>query len=146
MMALDKEKSYQINEATAEGLKDFYGGFADQASTSETIEQMYRENKYLMDTHTAVGYKVYRDYAKASGDKTPTIIASTASAYKFAESVTLALGLPKEVDGFAAVQTLNKATGVKIPACLKNLEHMQVLHKTMLKKDQLEEAVRNTLK
>ena len=56
---------------------------------------MYEENRYLMDTHTAVGYKVYQDYG-TTGDKTTTVIASTASAYKFADSVASAVVFPKK--------------------------------------------------
>ena len=56
------------------------------------IRDRYKDNGYLMDTHTAVAYKVYEDYRKTTGDETPTIIASTASAYKFAESVAKSIG------------------------------------------------------
>ena len=73
---------------------------------------MYRDNGYLMDTHTAVAYKVYEDYAKETGDDTPTLIASTASAYKFADSVAHAIGLGDEENGFEYVKALAAATGV----------------------------------
>lgn len=65
---------------------------------------MYEKYGYLIDTHTAVAYKVYEDYRNATGDETPTVIASTASAYKFAVSVAEALNIPKEPDGFAYVR------------------------------------------
>ncbi len=86
MNGLDKDKVYEVNEKVRAGLGDFYGGYCTQEETLATIGRMWRENHYLMDTHTAVAYKVYEDYRK-SGDETPTVIASTASAYKFAESV-----------------------------------------------------------
>jgi threonine synthase len=107
---------------------------------------MYKENGYLMDTHTAVGYRVYEEYRKATGDETPTVIASTASAYKFAESVAAAIGLPEEADGFASIRALHEATGVKIPAGLKGLEDKEIRHKTTLEKDALADAVKASLK
>lgn len=146
MDALEKEKKYEVSDTIKQGLASFYGGFADEAATLEAIGTMYRENGYLMDTHTAVGYKVYEDYRKATGDKTPTVIASTASAYKFAESVVEAIGLPAEVDGFASVRALNKETKVRIPAGLSGLEEKPVRHTGVLEKDGLAEAVIKVLR
>ena len=95
MDALENEKHYKVSDKIREGMKDFCGGSATVEETNETIGQMYDEHRYLMDTHTAVAYKVYKDYVEKTGDETPTLIASTASAYKFAESVAQAIGLAK---------------------------------------------------
>ena len=100
MDALENEKHYKVSDKIREGMKDFCGGSATVEETNETIGQMYDEHRYLMDTHTAVAYKVYKDYVEKTGDETPTLIASTASAYKFAESVAQAIGLAKEDNGF----------------------------------------------
>ena len=115
MTALEQEKKYEVSDKIREGLKDFYGGFATVEDTNETIGKMYRENGYLIDTHTAVAYKVYEDYVEETGDETPAIIASTASAYKFADSVAHSIGLGEESDGFAYVRALEKETGVRVP-------------------------------
>lgn len=146
MESLDKEKKYEVNEEIKEALKDFYAGFADMEETKEAIGQMYEQNGYLMDTHTAVAYKVYEDYKKETGDETATIIASTASAYKFADSVADSIGLPHEEDGFAYVTALNAKTGVAVPAGLKGLQDKEILHKGVMDKDALKEAVRDSLK
>jgi threonine synthase len=103
---------------------------------------MYYNNGYLMDTHTAVAYKVYEDYKKETGDLTPAVIASTASAYKFADSVAAAIGLEIEEDGFTNVRNLNKKTKVRIPAGLKGLENKVVRHTEVLDIDQMKESVR----
>ena len=104
------------------------------------------EHGYLMDTHTAVAYKVYEDYRKATGDDTAAVIASTASAYKFADSVAASIGLDVEKDGFANVRAVHEKTGVKIPAGLKNLETKEIRHKGVLDKEDMKTAVRNALK
>ncbi|MEG1584185.1 MAG: threonine synthase [Anaerovorax sp.] len=145
MERLDKDKHYRVSDKIKEGLKDFYGGYATVEETNATIGKMYREHGYLMDTHTAVAYKVYEAYKKETGDETVTVIASTASAYKFADSVATAIGLPKEVDGFAYVRALNKKTGVRIPRELKGLETKEIRHKGVLNKDELKEAIANCL-
>lgn len=145
MEDLDKNKKYQVSNNIKTGLSDFYAGFADIQETNSEIGKMYRENGYLMDTHTAVAYKVYEDYKKATGDETVTVIAATASAYKFAESVALSIGLPEEKNDFAYVAALNEKTGVRIPAGLKGLESKKIRHTGLLDKDGLKEAVRHAL-
>ncbi len=146
MEGLEKDKKYQVSDKIKEGLKDFYGGFASEAQTKEAIGQLYRGEGYLMDTHTAVAYKVYQEYREATKDETPAVIASTASAYKFAEAVTAAIGLPEFRNGFDAISALNAATGVRVPKGLSNLEGRKVLHSGVVEKDGLWEAVRTSLK
>ena len=146
MEGLEKEKKYTVSDGVRKGLEDFYGGFADEAATLNAISRLYRSDKYLMDTHTAVAYKVYLDYKAATGDETPAVIASTASAYKFADSVAFALGLEEEKDGFAYIEAIHDATGVRIPAGLRDLRDKQVLHKEVVEKDRMMEAVRASLK
>lgn len=145
MENLDKEKKYEVSEKIRTGLEGFYGGFATVEETNATIGKMYEKNGYLMDTHTAVAYKVYEDYKRETGDETVTVIASTASAYKFADSVATAIGLPGEVDGFAYVKALNKKTGVRIPRELKDLENKKIRHSGVLNKEELKEAIENCL-
>lgn len=146
MEQLDKEKTYTVPQTVREAMEDFYGGFCTEKDTLDTIGKMYRENNYLMDTHTAVAYKVYQDYVKASADQTPTLIASTASAYKFAENVAEAIGLEPCEDGFDYMRKLEQATGVQIPAGLRNLEEKPVLHKGVCEPEQLVQAVLESLK
>ena len=123
-------------------MNDFWAGYADQTSTNKAIGDIYKSDSYLMDTHTAVAYKVYEDYKKATGDESPVVIAATASAYKFAESVSEAIGLVKESDGFTSIQALHEKTGTRVPRELQNLKDKKILHNTILEKDGLIDAVR----
>ncbi len=145
MESLDKEKVYEVNDKIKEGLKDFYAGFASVDETNETIGSMYEEYGYLMDTHTVVAYKVYNEYVKETGDNTKTIIASTASAYKFADSVAKSIGLGEEKDGFAYVRALNEKTGVRIPRGLNDLENKEIRHTGVLDIDQMKQSVKEVL-
>lgn len=146
MNGLEKDKKYEVSNGIKAGLKDFWGGFATVTETNDAIGRMYGENGYLMDTHTAVAYKVYEDYKKQTGDNTPAVIASTASAYKFADSVAKSVGLETARDGFANVRALHEKTGVKIPAGLKGLEEKEIRHNGVLDKDEMKSAVRNALR
>ena len=146
MDALEKDKEYTVSEKIRTGMRDFVGGFADEKETEAAIAAMYKENKYLMDTHTAVAYKVYEDYRKETGDATPTVIASTASAYKFAASVANALGMAKEPDGFVYVKALHEKTDVRVPAGLKDLDKKEIRHKGVIEKSEMADAVDKALK
>lgn len=146
MNGLDKDKVYEVNEKVRAGLGDFYGGYCTQEETLATIGRMWRENHYLMDTHTAVAYKVYEDYRKESGDETPTVIASTASAYKFAESVASAIGIGPCADGFAYVAALAKETDVPVPYGLAGLDQKPVRHTGVVDAAAMPEAVLEALK
>jgi threonine synthase len=145
MESLDKNKVYEVSDKIKSGLKDFYGGYADVAQTNEAIGSMYEANSYLMDTHTAVAYKVYEDYKRNTKDETVTLIASTASAYKFAESVAESIGLQQEKDGFACVKSLNKKTGVRVPKALDGLEEKPILHKGVLNIAEMQDALEKLL-
>lgn len=145
MDALENEKVYSVSDKIKAGLSDFYGGYATVEETNETIGKVYAEHNYLMDTHTAVAYKVYENYVAETGDKTPTVIASTASPYKFADSVALAIGLEKCANGFEYVKAVNEKTGVKVPRGLKDLENKEIKHTGVLDIDQMPQSVKESL-
>lgn len=146
MKSLETNKKYEVNDKIKDGLSGFWASYANVKETNATIGQMYHENGYLMDTHTAVAYKVYEDYRQATGDTSVAIIASTASAYKFADSVTDSIGLDPMKDSFANVRLLHDKTGVKIPAGLKDLETKKIRHRGVLNIEEMQTAVRNALK
>ena len=145
MSALDKDGVYTVSDGIKEGLGCFYGGFADVEATNRTIAEMLEKEDYLIDTHTAVAYKVYKDYVEETGDETPALIASTASAYKFADSVLEAAGMGKAADGFAAVKKLEEKTGVAVPGCLKDLEDAEVLHDEVIDVSGMPDSVKRSL-
>ena len=145
METLEQEKRYEVSQKIKSGLAEFYAGFATDKETKEAIGKMYQDHGYLMDTHTGVAYKVYQEYRKETGDQTPTIIASTASPYKFSESVAEAIGLPTMEDGFQSIHTLHDATGVPIPSGLQGLERKIIKHKGVIEKTDLKSAVQDSL-
>lgn len=145
MEELENEKRYELPEFMKEKMESFVGGFADEAQTLSTIQSLYEREDYLIDTHTAVAYDVYLKYKKETGDDTPTIIASTASPYKFANNVITAISQDTEGTEFDLVEKLNKKTKVSIPKGLKDLDQKQVHHNTVIEKDQMKNAIKDCL-
>jgi len=146
MEALDRDKRYEVSDEIKAGMRDFCGGFATVEETNEAIADMYRKNGYLIDTHTAVAYKVYKDYVKETGDNTPSLIVSTASAYKFADSVAHSIGLGEEANGFEYIKAIGVETGVRIPGALRDLDKKPVRHKGVITIEQMPQAVENSVK
>ena len=92
MKELSENGSYTVDDDVKAKLDSlFFGGFCDDEGTKKTIQYFYENENYLADTHTAVALDVYRQYVEKTGDKTPAVIASTASPYKFSKSVLTAV-------------------------------------------------------
>ena len=103
----------------------FDAGCCDDAQTKATIARLFEEKQYLSDTHTAVAVKVYEDYRARTGDTTPTVIASTASPFKFCQSVISALGGQVTTDGTELLDQLHDMTGAPVPAPLAALSGLK---------------------
>ena len=123
--ALAGKGTYEVTDAVKAKLTEqFYGGFCDDAETKATIAELYQKYGYTCDTHTAVAVKVYEDYRKETGDTTKTLIASTASPFKFSASVLDALG-KKPADGtdeYDMVELLHEVSSMEIPQSLAALK------------------------
>lgn len=145
MESLKKDGKYTVSPKINYALDRFHGGYATMDRVQKTIGDMYERHGYLMDTHTAVGYRVYEDYIAYTGDRTPALLASTASAFKFAESVAKAIGLPEEEDGFAYIEAVHAKTGVAVPEGLKDLKSKEVRHTAVVAVPEMETAVRGAL-
>jgi len=122
----------------------FWADYANDEETIDTIAAVWQQHKYLLDTHTAVAFCVYQRYQQQTGDLTPTIIASTASPFKFAGSVAQAL-LPAESlagrNEFEILTALSAYTGQVIPAGIRDLEQKPILHNTTTGKEQMDQTV-----
>ena len=147
MADLSSKGIYTITDEERKGLKDFYGGFADEKETAEEIRKVYEDCGYVIDTHTAVASYVYRKYAEKSGDKSVTVIASTASPFKFTRSVMNAIN-PKydSMGDFELVDELSKIGKVKIPQAIEDIRTAPVVHDHVCEIDEMPDVVRGFLK
>ncbi len=146
MDQLSSKGVYSVTNDMRLKADDFVGGYTDEKQTAEEIKRVFDENQYLIDTHTAVASRVYQDYVKTTGDKTPNVIASTASPYKFTRSVMTALkGDLSEADDFALADELCSICGVTIPEAVSSIRHAPILHDTVVDKSEMQDIVEKIL-
>ena len=132
MKELNTDGVYTITEEMRDQMKDFYGNYATEEETAQTIKEVYDKTGYIIDTHTAVAAAVYKKYEKETDDKTKTVIASTASPYKFTRSVMNAIdpAYDSKTD-FELIDELEKLSGVKVPQAIEDIRSAAVLHDTV---------------
>ena len=122
MQSLAGTGKYTVSEDVSAAVRqNFACGFCTDARGAETIARMLREHDYLMDTHTAVAYTVLNDYREKTGDRTLTVVESTASPFKFCTSVLSALGVTEHKRGTEVLAQLTAATGRAAPRPLASL-------------------------
>ncbi|HHT50843.1 MAG TPA: threonine synthase [Eubacteriaceae bacterium] len=135
------DKKYSISPAMKENLKDFYGGFANEKKVEESIGQLFKTTDYLIDTHTSVAYSVYKDYREKLQDDTKTLIASTASPFKFGASVGRALGIEELEDDFEILYELAKLSHLEIPKNIQDLKNKDIIHNNICEKNEMQSMV-----
>ena len=147
MKKLSETGNYEITTDMQQNLKDFYGNYASQEETAEEIKYVYENSGYVLDTHTAVASKVYRKYKADSGDvDTKTVIASTASPFKFARSVMQAIDADLDVqDDFALIEKLSKTANVAIPRAIEEIKNAPIRHNHVCEVEEMPTAVKEFL-
>lgn len=147
MAALTKDGEYMITDAMKAELSEFFGAFGSEEETAVKIKEVYDKEGYVMDTHTAVAAVAYDKYKAATGDdKTPTVIASTASPYKFTRSVMDAIDPAYDAeDDFELVDELNKVSKTAIPKAIEEIRTAPVLHDTVCETAAMEDEVKKIL-
>ena len=144
MDALTTKGEYSITPEMKEKLADFVGGFASEEETHATIKDVYDKTGYIMDTHTAVASNVY--YQKAAQTGVKTVIASTASPYKFTRSVMDSIDEKYDsMTDFELVDELNKLSGVKVPQAIEEVRTAPILHDKVCDKSEMEKTVKEIL-
>jgi len=149
MNALKEEGFYEVPDVTKARIKEvFYGGYCDDAKTSEAISKVHAEFGYVMDTHTAVAKCVYDMYKEETGDETKSVIVSTASPFKFGDSVLNAIsgeGAADGLDDFALLEALSQKADLTIPASLSALKTKPVIFTTSCDKTEMYDVVSHML-
>lgn len=146
MAALSEKGSYDITEEMRAQLADFYGNFADEEETAKRIKSMYENTGYVLDTHTAVASAVYQKYVADTKDETKTVIASTASPFKFTRSVMNAIDPKYDAMGdFELVDELSKIGNVAVPKAIEEIRTAPVLHDHVCDKTEMKAVVKQFL-
>lgn len=148
MTELNQKGRYEISDSLKTKVQEnFYGGFCDDVKTLETIKNVFETYNYLIDTHTAVAKAVYDEYVEKTGDEKPVVIASTASPYKFLDSVIGAIenDYDKTKDDFVKLEDLSLMTGTVIPDSLAELKNKNIRFENICDKSELKTVVESYL-
>ena len=143
---LKEKKSFSLSPDIHKKMKNlFYGGYATEKETMETIKRIYNTYKYTLDPHTAVGCHVLEEYRDKTGDNMPTILTSTANPYKFPTAVYKALSGKQLEDDIEASVKLKELSGMEIHPCLQDIDKKEVRHKDVIKNSMIESYVEKEL-
>lgn len=147
MDKLAKDGKYKLAKELHKKIEThFWGAFCDDYFTKEQISKTFNETGYTLDTHTAVAVDVYEQYRKETGDETKTVIASTASPFKFNQAVLSALGENIEGKGdFELIDMLEKKSGMTIPKSLSELKDKEKRFNGVISKTDMPNLVCDTL-
>lgn len=146
MNDLKSKGVYAITEEMKKNLADFDAGYATEEQVKQTIHDLYTDTGYVIDTHTAVAASVYNEYRKNTGDTAKTVIASTASPYKFARSVMTAIDASYDaMEEFELIDELHKVSQMDIPNAIEEIRNAEIRHTTECDIDQMEASVKAVL-
>lgn len=146
MKSLNETGVYEITPQMREQLADFVGGYASEQETADTIKTLYEKTGYVIDTHTAVAADVYNKYRADNGDTTKTVIASTASPFKFTRSVMKAIDAKYDAMGdFELVDELSRLGNVAVPQAIEEIRTAPVRHDHVCEVGEMPNAVKEFL-
>ena len=145
MKDLSEKGIYAITDEMKEGMSMFEGGYASEEDTASAIKKLYNAENYVIDPHTAVASYVYDSYRAKSGDSTPAVIASTASPFKFENSVMHALGEPADLPDLELADRLSEKANVPVPEAVNVLRTARIRHNIVCDRSGMKEEVRRFL-
>ena len=147
MKSLKEQGVYSLTDEMKDKLHDFAAGYATEEEIKETIKKVYDNTGYVMDTHTAVAASVYEKYKSETKDERKTVIASTASPYKFAKSVMTAIdGRYESMEELDLIDSLEFVSGVDMPRAIEEIQNAEIMHTLECDADKMEDTVKNILK
>ncbi|WP_028235264.1 threonine synthase [Pseudobutyrivibrio sp. MD2005] len=133
MEGLRTTGKYEITAEMREKLSSFYGNFATEKETGDAIKKLYEDTGYIIDTHTGVAASVYGKYKAETGDDKATVIASTASPFKFTRAVMGAIDTDYEnEEDFVLVDKLSELGKVAVPNAIEEIRTAPVRHDTVV--------------
>lgn len=146
MTALSQTGQYRITKEMSGQLADFYGNYASEQETAARIKELYEKTGYVIDTHTAVASAVCQKYREETGDTRKTVIASTASPFKFTRSVMNAIDSKYDsMTDFELVDELSRMANVKVPNAIEEIRTAPVVHDTVCEKEEMKQTVEKIL-
>lgn len=146
MNSLREHGTFYVPDEILEKIKEtFAAGYTDDCGAENRIKMLFEEYSYLCDTHTAVAVEVYEKYKAETGDRTKTIIASTASPYKFPRAVLKSISGENEADDFEAAKKIEVLSGLPMPKQLSELSEKEPRFTFVCEREEMAEFVLSTV-
>ena len=149
MADLQAKGCFAVDTGTLKSIENILAaGYATEEETLKAINEVFTGHAYLLDTHTAVGYRVYQKYRQQTGDQTKTVINATANPFKFSRSVLKAIqgqDFLQGTDEFSILQALSAASRVAVHPALCDLQVKEVLHHTVCEKEEIGQEIKKIL-
>lgn len=139
---------YDIGDLKDKVSEILYADFCSEDETKKTIADTFEKYSYTVDTHTAVAIGVYNKYTENTGDMTKTVIASTASPYKFSASVVSAIRGEEALSGldeFEIIDLLSEISHLSVPKALSELKDKEIRFKYVCEPDGMTRQVEDLL-
>ena len=147
MEELSTDGKYAITDEMRAQLADFYGNYTSEEETAKTIKNYMRIPDISLIPIQQLRRGVYDKYKKDTGDtETKTVIASTASPFKFTRSVMDAIDPKYDAMGdFELVDELSRIGNVKVPQAIEEIRTAPVLHDTVCEVEEMPQVVKKFL-
>ena len=140
---LKHERRFQLPALAFQRLQEnFIAAWATEAETNHIIDEFYRKEGYLLDTHTAVAVKAAQTYRD---NEVPMLIAATASPFKFPHAVARAIGLSVDGNGIKVNEAIANKIGVELPLEIQELAKVAVLHTKVCKPEEMPSFINDFL-
>ncbi len=147
MESLRTTGKYEITADMKARLDSFYGNYASEEETGDAIKKLYEDTGYVIDTHTGVASSVFGKYKAATGDDKTTVIASTASPFKFTRAVMGSIDSEYEnEEDFVLVDKLSELAKVDVPNAIEEIRSAAVRHDTVIEVEDMCAEVKRFLK
>ena len=142
MTQLNTDGKYQVSSKVLDKLKKYFAGYCcDDTETKVMIDEIQKKYDYVIDPHTAVAFDALKQYRAETGDETPCVVVSTASPFKFCNSVLSALGVEEQAEGLDILDQLTEKTGLPAPAPLASLRGKAIRFDQTVEKERMVDAV-----
>ncbi len=146
MRQLSRTGKYTVTSEMKKRIADFTGKYATQEEVADRIRGLYEKTGYVLDTHTGVASAAYEKYREETGDTTKTVIAGTASPFKFSRAVMTAIqGDLGEMDDWQVIDLLSEKAAVPVPPAVEEIRGAEIRHRTECDPDRMEDTVAELL-
>ena len=139
MFDLEEKNFYELSDNELSRLREcFDADFCTGEEGKKYIKEIFEENNYLMDPHTATCIKSYKT---CSNPKIKTIAYSTAEWTKFSPVIANALTGEVDTKDIEALESISKVANLEIPQMIKELFSKEITQKTVIEKEKIEEEI-----